>query len=49
LTVLNPSGNVRVHGEIWNAESLSGKIGKGEKVRIREIQNLTLKVERVTS
>lgn len=48
LSVLNPSGSVRVHGEIWNAESISGKIGKGEKVRVKEIVNLTLKVERVS-
>ncbi len=47
LSLLNPRGLVRVHGEIWNAESVSGKIAKGEEVRVREIYNLKLKVETV--
>jgi membrane-bound serine protease (ClpP class) len=42
---LDPSGTVKVNGETWNAESLSGTIGKGEKVRIKEIKNLKLYVE----
>ncbi len=42
---LDPSGMVKVNGETWNAESLSGSIGKGEKVRIIEIKNLKLYVE----
>ncbi len=47
LSLLNPSGLVRVHGEIWNAESVSGKIAKGEQVQVKEIHNLKLKVEKV--
>lgn len=46
LTVLNPTGQVRVHGEIWNAESVSGKISKGERVRVTGVENLKLKVEK---
>ena len=46
---LNPAGTVRVHGEFWQAESTSGKIAKGERVRIVEIQDLKLKVEQVKS
>ncbi|MGH2568960.1 MAG: NfeD family protein, partial [Bacteroidota bacterium] len=45
ITVLNPAGQVRVHGEIWNATSTSGKITKGEKVKVVSLENLTLRVE----
>ena len=44
---LNPSGTVMIQGEIWNAESISGEIGKGEKVRVKEMKNLKLYVEQV--
>lgn len=44
---LNPSGTVMIQGEIWNAESISGEIGKGEKVRVKEMKNLKLFVEPV--
>ena len=44
---LNPEGTVRVHGEFWQAESISGKIAKGERVRVIEIQNLKLRVEQI--
>jgi membrane-bound ClpP family serine protease len=37
---------VAVHGEIWNAVSLSGIISKGAKVRIVSLENLTLRVEK---
>jgi membrane-bound serine protease (ClpP class) len=45
MVMLDPSGTVKVQGEIWNAESLAGVIGKGEKVRIKEMKNLKLYVE----
>lgn len=45
---LNPHGMVRVHGELWNAVSVSGEIARGEKVRVREMKNLTLYVEPLT-
>jgi membrane-bound serine protease (ClpP class) len=45
LDDLNPSGRVRIHGEIWNAISISGNINTGEKVRVREVKNLILYVE----
>jgi membrane-bound serine protease (ClpP class) len=44
---LAPAGTVKVQGEIWNAESLAGTIEKGEKVRIKEMKNLTLLVEKI--
>ena len=42
---LNPTGTILVQGEIWNAESLSGEIAKGEKVKVKELKNLKLYVE----
>jgi membrane-bound serine protease (ClpP class) len=47
FSLLNPEGTVRVHGELWQAESASGKIVKGERVRVLEIQNLKLRVEQL--
>jgi membrane-bound serine protease (ClpP class) len=45
LDELNPSGKVRIHGEIWNAISISGMIRIEERVRVRDVKNLTLYVE----
>jgi membrane-bound serine protease (ClpP class) len=45
LDELNPSGRVSIHGEIWNAISVSGMIHIEEKVRVREVKNLILYVE----
>ena len=45
LDELNPSGRVRIHGEIWKAISTSGMINVGEKVCVTEVKNLTLYVE----
>lgn len=47
VEALTPTGTIRVQGEIWNAESLGGTINKGEKVRIREMKNLKLFVEKI--
>lgn len=49
LDFLDITGPVRVHGEIWNAESVSGAISKGEKVRVTGIVNLKLFVERIAT
>ncbi len=46
---LDPEGRVMVKGEIWNASSLSGYIGKGEPVKIQDIKKLKLYVEKVTN
>jgi membrane-bound serine protease (ClpP class) len=43
---LAPSGQVMVNGEIWEAES-STPAAQGERVRVRELRELTLLVERV--
>jgi membrane-bound serine protease (ClpP class) len=45
VSELNPVGRVLVHGEIWNAKTLSGVIAAGEKIRVTAVQNLTLQVE----
>jgi membrane-bound serine protease (ClpP class) len=43
-TDLAPSGKVIVHGELWNARARQ-KIEKGTRVRVQEIEGLTLVVE----
>ena len=47
LSALDPEGKVRVHGEIWNARSSSGKIKKGDRVKVVRMENFTLTVERL--
>ncbi len=45
---LKPEGLVRIDGEIWKAISAKGDhIKKGERVRVVDIKNLTLYVEKV--
>lgn len=44
LTDLDPGGEVRVHGEIWRAESGGGPIRRGSRVRVTAVRNLTLTV-----
>jgi membrane-bound serine protease (ClpP class) len=48
IVPLSPAGTVQLQGELWNAESVSGTIAAGEKVRIKEIKNLTLYVEPIS-
>jgi membrane-bound serine protease (ClpP class) len=43
---LSPSGQVLVHGELWQAESLI-PVAPGEKVQVRGVRNLTLLVDRI--
>jgi len=46
-TCLAPSGHVRIHGELWQAEVEIGvkPVEKGERVRVEGIQGLTLLVK----
>ena len=46
LTELNPKGEVRVQGEIWRAESISGNISKGEAVTVKSLKGLVVMVEK---
>jgi membrane-bound serine protease (ClpP class) len=45
IAPLQPSGMITVHGELWKAESVSGVIGQGQKVRVTAVKDLTLFVE----
>lgn len=47
INELNPMGNVRVRGEIWNGKVMNGIIGAGQKIKVTAVQNLTLIVELV--
>ncbi|MGD0643327.1 MAG: nodulation protein NfeD [Candidatus Bathyarchaeia archaeon] len=47
ITDLKPKGEVRVTGEIWRAESLSGDIEKGEQVNVKALKGLVVIVEKV--
>jgi membrane-bound serine protease (ClpP class) len=48
VEILKPEGVVRVNGELWNAESLSGTIEKGHRIRVVRINGLKLLVEPFT-
>jgi len=48
LDPLNLTGTVHVHGEVWNAESVSGTIGRGEKVQVTGIKDLKLFVQHLS-
>jgi len=44
---LNPFGMVFLHGELWQAESLSGAIYPAEKIRVKRMHGFKLFVEKV--
>jgi len=48
ISNLEPEGQIRVHGELWNAESLDGFISQGTKVKVTQISNLKLMVHKLT-
>ncbi len=48
LVRIDPNGTVQVHGEIWKAESVSGNIDAGQKIRVTGIRNLLLYVEPIS-
>jgi membrane-bound serine protease (ClpP class) len=45
-TPISPEGKVSIHGEFWNATS-DQTIEKGEKVQVKEVDNLKLKVKKI--
>ncbi len=47
ITDLIPEGSIKVHGEIWKAESTEGNINKGEKIIVTGMLNLKLIVRKV--
>jgi len=44
MTDLSPEGQVRVHGEIWQAVMMDGTAPKGAMIRVENVVNLTLHV-----
>jgi len=47
LSTINPMGKIKVHGEIWDAESVEGNINAGVAIVVVGIENLLLKVKQV--
>lgn len=47
ITNLEPDGSIKVHGEIWNAYSETGKIKIGSKIKVVGIDNLKLIVKEI--
>ena len=47
VTACRPLGEVRVHGELWQARCEEG-VGVGETVRIERLEGLTLVVSRTS-
>jgi membrane-bound serine protease (ClpP class) len=46
FTKLNPGGQVRVHGEMWNAECIDGTVPKDGPIVVVEVNGLMLKVKK---
>jgi membrane-bound serine protease (ClpP class) len=46
---LDPLGMVFLHGELWQAESLSGIIQRGERIRVKQMKGFKLFVEKAES
>ncbi len=46
ITDLDPNGRIKVHGEIWNAESIEGKISNGSKIIVSGVSNLKLQIKK---
>ena len=49
LEALDPIGQVRIKGEIWNGESANETIKEGEKIIVEKVKNLNLVVKRQNS
>ena len=49
ITMLSPIGQVRVHGEIWNATTHGNPIPAGSAVRVERMEGLRLVVRRAGS
>ena len=46
VATLNPTGQVRIQGELWGAESVDGKIAKDSKITVTKIHGLLLNVKK---
>ncbi len=45
ISLLNPIGRIKIHGEEWNAEAIAGSIEATKKVKVVRVENLKLFVE----
>ena len=48
MATRNPEGIIMLDGEKGNAESVSGEIKEGERVKVREMKNLKVYVEKIS-
>lgn len=46
ITDLDNNGIIMIHGELWSAESVSGKINKDENVEVIKVKGMILSVKR---
>jgi membrane-bound serine protease (ClpP class) len=46
ITELSPNGTILLHGELWTAEVIGGRIEKGEKVKVKGIRDFLVFVEK---
>lgn len=44
---LNPEGQVKIRGEIWEAKAVDNKVKKGEKIEVVNMDGLKLLVRRI--
>lgn len=47
VETLDPTGRVRIKGELWNAETIDNKVEKGEKIVVENIDGLNLLVRKI--
>lgn len=45
LDCLDPNGKITIKGEIWNGQSIDGRIEKGEELIVVEVKNLLVLVK----
>ena len=45
--VLDPAGTISIKGELWSAESINGRIEKGEKIIVEKVDGLELLVKKM--
>ncbi|MBT8383146.1 MAG: nodulation protein NfeD [Ignavibacteriaceae bacterium] len=46
ISILNPTGKIKVHGEIWDAECDDDEIKKGDKIEVVAVDHLKLVVKK---
>ena len=46
ITDIGPKGMIKIHGEIWNAETVDETIPKGSKIIVTGVSNLILQIKK---